>query len=132
MAIILSVIALVASLVALGLVLAGRRAGPRRARGDASSLPQDARALRQEVAALQAEGAMALRHLAVIRYDAFQDTGGQLSWSMALLDDNGSGVVLSSIQGRNEARTYAKNVSDWSSETQLSPEEQEAISTARP
>ena len=83
-------------------------------------------------AALKAEGATALRHLAVIRYDAFQDTGGQLSWSMALLDDNGSGVVLTSIQGRNEARTYAKNVSDWSSETQLSPEEQEAISTARP
>lgn len=132
MAIFLSVLALVVSLLALGLAVAGRRTGRSRTHGDASELPQDARALRQEVAALKAEGATALRHLAVIRYDAFQDTGGQLSWSMALLDDSGSGVVLTSIQGRNEARTYAKNVSDWSSETQLSPEEQEAISTARP
>jgi hypothetical protein len=131
-AIFLSVLALVASLLALGMAVAGRRTGRGRTRGDASELPQDARALRQEVAALKAEGATALRHLAVIRYDAFQDTGGQLSWSMALLDDTGSGVVLTSIQGRNEARTYAKNVADWSSETQLSPEEQEAISTARP
>jgi hypothetical protein len=131
-AIFLSVLALVVSLLALGLAVAGRRTGRSRTRGDASELPQDARALRQEVAALKAEGYTALRHLAVIRYDAFQDTGGQLSWSMALLDDNGSGVVLTSIQGRNEARTYAKNVSEWSSETQLSPEEQEAISTARP
>jgi hypothetical protein len=128
----LSVLALVVSLLALGLAVAGRRGGRSRTRGDASALPQDARALRQEVAALKAEGATALRHLAVIRYDAFQDTGGQLSWSMALLDDNGSGVVLTSIQGRNEARTYAKNVAAWASETQLSPEEQEAITTARP
>ena len=70
----------------------------------------DPRALRQEVAALKAENAQALRNLAVVRYDAFTDTGGQLSWSMALLDDSGSGVVLTSIQGRNESRTYAKNV----------------------
>jgi hypothetical protein len=84
------------------------------------------------VATLQAEQAQALRHLAVIRYDAFPDTGGQLSWSMALLDDAGSGVVVSSIQGRNESRTYAKSVRDWTSEAQLSPEEQDAISHARP
>jgi hypothetical protein len=113
--------------------LAGRRTsgGPRN-RSDPDSLPEDPRALRQEVAALKAENAQALRHVAVIRYDAFTDTGGQLSWSMALLDDSGSGVVLTSIQGRNEARTYAKNVAAWASETQLSPEEEDAISHARP
>ena len=112
------------------------RVGVRRAAAqpaaDASGLPEDPRALRQEVAALKAESAQALRHVAVIRYDAFTDTGGQLSWSMALLDDSGSGVVLTSIQGRNESRTYAKNVAAWSSETQLSPEEEDAISNARP
>ena len=70
--------------------------------------------------------------MAVIRYDAFTDTGGQLSWSMALLDDSGSGVVLTSIQGRNESRTYAKNVVGWASETLLSPEEEDAITNARP
>jgi hypothetical protein len=128
----LAVLALLVSLAALALAVAGRRTSRSRGGADASALPEDPRALRQEVAALKAENAQALRHVAVIRYDAFTDTGGQLSWSMALLDDSGSGVVLSSIQGRNESRTYAKNVAGWTSETQLSPEEEDAISNARP
>ena len=128
----LAVLALLVSLAALGVAVAGRRtAGRRRSSVDASGLPEDPRALRQEVAALKAENAEALRHVAVVRYDAFADTGGQLSWSLALLDDSGSGVVLSSIQGRNDSRSYAKNVADWTSEAQLSPEEQDAISQAR-
>jgi hypothetical protein len=127
----LGILALVVSLVALGVAVAGRRTTSR-GRIDASGLPEDPRALRQEVAALKAESAQALRHVAVIRYDAFTDTGGQLSWSLALLDDSGSGVVLTSIQGRNESRTYAKNVAGWASETLLSPEEEDAISNARP
>ena len=129
----MAVLALLVSLAALAVAIAGRRtSGGRRNRQDTSSLPQDPRALRQEVAALKAENAQALRNLAVIRYDAFTDTGGQLSWSMALLDDSGSGVVVTSIQGRNESRTYAKNVAAWASETQLSPEEEDAIANARP
>ena len=129
----MAVLALLVSVAALAVAIAGRRtAGDRRDRRDTSSLPQYPRALRQEVAALKAENAQALRHVAVIRYDAFTDTGGQLSWSMALLDDSGSGVVVSSIQGRNESRTYAKNVAAWASETQLSPEEEDAIANARP
>lgn len=133
MEIVLAVLALLLSLAALAVTLLGRRTEARgRSRADAGDLPSDPRALRQEVAALKAESAQALRHVAVIRYDAFTDTGGQLSWSMALLDDSGGGVVISSIQGRNEARTYAKNVADWSSESQLSPEEEDAISHARP
>jgi hypothetical protein len=129
----LAVLALLLSLAALGVAIAGRRtSGRARASADASGLPEDPRALRQEVAALKAESAQAMRHVAVVRYDAFTDTGGQLSWSMALLDDSGSGVVLTSIQGRNDSRSYAKNVASWSSETQLSPEEEDAISNARP
>ena len=128
----MAVLALLVSVAALAVAVAGRRtSGGRRNRQDTSSLPQDPRALRQEVAALKAENAQALRHVAVIRYDAFTDTGGQLSWSMALLDDSGSGVVVTSIQGRNESRTYAKNISGWKSEAQLSPEEEDAIANAR-
>jgi hypothetical protein len=129
----LGLLALVISLAALGVALTGRRTnGRRRSGADTSGLPEDPRALRQEVAALKAENAQAMRHVAVVRYDAFTDTGGQLSWSMALLDDSGSGVVLTSIQGRNDSRSYAKNVAGWTSETQLSPEEEDAISHARP
>jgi len=122
----LAAIAVVFSVVAL------RRLGATRRRSGADALPEDVHGLRQEVAALRAEASDALRHLAVVRYDAFGDMGGHLSWSLALLDDGGHGVVLTSIHGRSEARTYAKNVSGWSSEQQLSPEEEEAIASAHP
>jgi hypothetical protein len=72
-----------------------------------------------------------LQHLAVVRYDAYGDMGGRLSWSMALLDDNGDGVVLTSINSRNDARSYAKEVSGFESDSKLSPEEEEAIETLR-
>jgi hypothetical protein len=134
----LSVLAMLVALVALGLVLQSRRDAALRARStEASDLPQDALGLRQEVAALRGEAASALKHLAVVRYDAFgtgmdRSRGGHLSWSLALLDDHGDGAVLTSIHGRNEARAYAKSISGWTCEQQLSPEEQEAIARVRP
>ncbi len=72
-----------------------------------------------------------LQHLAVVRYDAFGDMGGRMSWSVALLDDNGDGVVLTSINSRNDARSYAKEVKAFESEVKLSPEEEEALETLR-
>jgi len=95
-------------------------------------LPADVLGLRREVAALRKEAGGVLRHLAVVRYDAFEEMGGSLSWTLALLDDGGDGVVLTSIRGRNEARTYAKSVVSWRSDQELSPEETEAIAHARP
>jgi hypothetical protein len=65
-----------------------------------------------------------------VRYDAFEDMGGQMSFSAALLDDFGNGVVVTAINGRTEARTYAKVVENGGSGHNLSPEEQEAISGA--
>lgn len=112
--------------------LALRRTPSRPTADGVDALPEDVHGLRQEVAALKAESADALRHLSVVRYDAFGDVGGHLSWSLAVLDDAGHGVVLTSIHGRSEARTYAKSISSWSCEQQLSPEEEEAIEHARP
>ena len=122
-------------LAALACVLAGlalRRTTSRPGGEGVDALPEDVHGLRQEVAALKAESADALRHLSVVRYDAFGDVGGHLSWSLAVLDDSGNGVVLTSIHGRSEARTYAKSVAGWTCEQQLSPEEEEAIEHARP
>ncbi len=130
---VLSVVAVV--LAALSCVLAGlalRRTSPRSGGDGVDALPADVHGLRQEVAALKAENADALRHLSVVRYDAFGDVGGHLSWSLALLDDAGHGTVLTSIHGRSEARTYAKSIAGWTCEQQLSPEELEAIEHARP
>ena len=72
-----------------------------------------------------------LRHLALVRYDAFGDMGGRLSWSLALADDRGDGVVLTSIAGRSDARSYAKSIAGWAVDQQLSPEEQEAVAEAK-
>lgn len=125
-------LALVAALAALAASLVALRRSGGGVRSAATELPEDVHGLRQEVAALRVEARDALRHLAVVRYDAFGDMGGHLSWSLALLDDAGDGVVLTSIHGRSEARTYAKNVAGWTCEQQLSPEEEEAIAHARP
>jgi hypothetical protein len=89
------------------------------------------RKLGKEIEVTRAEVRQTLQHLAMVRYDAFGDTGGKLSWSMALLDDNGDGVVLTSINSRADARTYAKEVRGFASEAKLSPEEDEAIETLR-
>ena len=83
-----------------------------------------------ELASARAALADALRHVAVVRYDAFGDMGGRLSFTAALLDDAGDGLLLTSIHGRNEARTYAKGVTAGRSELSLSPEEQQAIDLA--
>ena len=71
-----------------------------------------------------------IRHVGVIRYDAFSEVGGSLSFSTALLDDNGDGLVLSTITGRSESRVYAKLVSERESTHNLSKEEQTAIKQA--
>jgi hypothetical protein len=72
----------------------------------------------------------AVQRVAVVRYDAFEDMGGRLSFSIALLDENGDGVVVTSIYGRNENRTYAKAISAGSSTHVLSREEAEALQKA--
>jgi Protein of unknown function (DUF4446) len=71
-----------------------------------------------------------VRHVALLRFDAFEDVGGRLSFSCALLDDHGTGVVLTSINGRQETRVYAKPVTTGSSSYNLSTEEAEAIRQA--
>ncbi len=73
----------------------------------------------------------ALRHVAVVRYDAFENMGGRLSFSAALLDDAGDGIVLTAINGRSETRTYAKGLTGGRSDHPLSPEEERAVSAAR-
>ena len=76
----------------------------------------------------QIEGSV--RKVALLRYDAFEDVGGRLSFSCALLDDHGNGVVLTSINGRQETRVYAKPVAQGTSSHNLSLEEEEAIRRA--
>jgi hypothetical protein len=72
----------------------------------------------------------AVAHRALVRYDAYNELSGRQSMSIALLDDERSGIVLSCIHHRDQARVYAKQVYDGRGELELSPEEAEAVRLA--
>jgi hypothetical protein len=74
------------------------------------------------------DGAVAFHGL--VRYDAYNEMSGRQSTSIALLDSSKSGVVLSSIHHRDQARLYAKQVDKGRGELRLSPEEEEALRLA--
>jgi hypothetical protein len=67
---------------------------------------------------------------AIVRYDAYEDTGGHQSASLALLDSARTGLVLTAIQGRDYARIYMKELERGRASVALSPEEQEAVERA--
>lgn len=73
----------------------------------------------------------ALRDVGLVRYDALNEMSGQMSFSLALLNAAGDGMVISSINGRAETRTYAKTVKAGEGTQQLSPEETAAIRSAK-
>jgi Protein of unknown function (DUF4446) len=72
----------------------------------------------------------AVTNAAVVRYDAYEGTGGQQSASVALLDATRTGTVITAIQGRDYARIYVKDLDRGRSSVALSPEEQEAVDRA--
>lgn len=71
-----------------------------------------------------------LQRVGVVRFNAFDNTGSDLSFAIALLDYNGDGLIISGLFGRDETRTYAKPVNQGASSYHLSDEEQEAIKIA--
>jgi hypothetical protein len=84
-------------------------------------------ALEQE---LEASSRLALQKVGVVRFNPFQDSGGDQSFAIALLDQGGTGVVVSSLHGRAETRIFAKEVTNGRSKHSLSDEEQQAIRAA--
>ena len=72
----------------------------------------------------------AVTNTAVVRFDAYEDTGGQQSASFAFLDATRTGTVVTTIQGRDYARVYVKELDRGRSSMALSPEEQEAVERA--
>jgi hypothetical protein len=99
--------------------------------GQIAHLRSDAEQVRAQLTQAVGDLGQSLRHVAVVRYDAFGDMGGRVSFSAAIVDDRGDGLVISSIHGRGESRTYAKGVVEGDSEVTLSPEEQQALAAAR-
>jgi hypothetical protein len=71
-----------------------------------------------------------ISHMSVVRYDAMNELSGQQSSTVALLDEGRTGVVISSILHRDQARLYVKQVRDGTPEYELSPEEEQAVESA--
>ncbi|AGK99574.1 DUF4446 family protein [Clostridium pasteurianum] len=71
-----------------------------------------------------------LQNISIIRYKAFEDVGSDLSFSVALLDNNNDGVIITSIYGRNESTTYAKPIDKGISRYDLSDEEKHVLKDA--
>jgi hypothetical protein len=89
-------------------------------------------ALRLDERLLSAETALrgSIAHRSLVRYDAYNELSGRQSMSIALLDEERSGIVLSCIHHRDQARVYAKQVYGGRGELELSPEEAEAVRVA--
>jgi Protein of unknown function (DUF4446) len=80
--------------------------------------------------ALEAAGRKAFSRVGLVRYNPFEETGGNQSFALALLDANGDGWVLSSLHARSGTRVYAKTIARGRSETALSDEESAALRQA--
>jgi Protein of unknown function (DUF4446) len=89
-----------------------------------------ARGLEARVAGAEHRMDGCVAHTSVVRYDAMNELSGQQSSTVALLDERRTGVVISSILHRDQARLYVKRVLDGQPEYELSPEEQQAVDEA--
>lgn len=116
-------------------------AGARDVVAHAASMQEAFEALRDyvEATAARLDGRLAgvehtlrgtIAHRALVRYDAYNELSGQQSMSIALLDEERSGIVLSCIHHRDQARVYGKQVHGGQGELELSPEEAEAVRIA--
>ena len=72
----------------------------------------------------------AITRISVVRFDAFEDVGSDLSYCVAMLDSNNNGIVISGIFGREDSRTYVKPIVDGESSYKLTQEEERALKDA--
>ena len=80
---------------------------------------------------LEKDGSYHIQHVGMVRYNPFQDSGGDQSFSVALADAHGHGLVLSSLHARGSTRLYGKPLEDWDSGYPLTDDEKQAIELAQ-
>ena len=84
----------------------------------------------EQVAGMRGDVARSLRNVALVRFDAFDDMAGRMSFALAMLDDRGDGITMTAIAGQSDTRVYAKGVTGGTGEHDLSPEELQAVRAA--
>lgn len=93
-------------------------------------LSQQQLTLEQHVQKLQSNFQMAVQKVGVVRFNPFADGGGNFSFSIALLDGHNTGLIITSMHGREQNRIYSKKILAGKSDSQLTEEEQQAIDRA--
>jgi hypothetical protein len=91
---------------------------------------RDLDALAARSAVQEAAGRHSIQRVTLVRFNPFEDTGGNQSFALALLDGSGTGVVISSLHSRTGTRVYAKTIVDGRANAPLSDEETEALRRA--
>jgi hypothetical protein len=145
------VLVLAAAALALALLLVARRARRLEARLDALTRGEDGRDLagvldahlakvlavarRQDeldahAVLLDTQAERSLQGVALVRFNTFEDTGGNQSFAVAMVDPAGDGIILNSLHARNQTRLYGKAVRGGATEGALSDEEAEALRLA--
>jgi hypothetical protein len=98
--------------------------------GRVEAVARDLHGLEARTGTLERDGRLAVQRVALVRYNPFEDTGGNQSFAIALLDANDDGLVVSSLHARQGTRVYAKSIAAGRSDAALSAEEAEALRTA--
>ena len=86
--------------------------------------------LRDRAAAVESAQRRSFQRIGLVRFNPFEDTGGNQSFALAMLDQSGDGIVISSLHARAGTRVYGKAVAKGTSESNLSAEESEALRLA--
>jgi Protein of unknown function (DUF4446) len=109
------------------------RFGAARRRKDpgATAVPPDLTELRSRLAMLESQAGRALQNVGFLRFNAFPDVGSELSYALAVVDERGNGFIVSSIYSREEVRTYAKAVRNFTADKEVSTEERDALAQAQ-
>lgn len=94
------------------------------------ALVKDDQALQAQIDEIKEAMTYVVSRVATVRYDAFNNMGGQMSFSTAMLNDLGDGIVVTAINGRSETRTYIRNIKNKKCDVEISREEAEAIDKA--
>ncbi len=94
------------------------------------ALAKDDQALQAQIDEIKEAMTYVVSRVATVRYDAFNNMGGQMSFSTAMLNDLGDGIVVTAINGRSETRTYIRNIKNKKCDVEISREEAEAINKA--
>ncbi len=93
-------------------------------------LEEDYKKISQEIENLKEKSKFSIQKIGLVRFNPFSEIGGDQSFSVALLDSNNDGVVITSLYSRGNNRTYGKSIKNSQSEHQLSDEEKKVIAEA--